>query len=113
MLVIAICTAATPHMANIWALYAVQFANGVGFGVWEAGNSMWLIEVWPQRIAVLFQINQFAYNFGGALSYLLTAPFIYGDSLVDVRNRTLTPDDRRLLLSMPYSINGYLQSISK
>lgn len=74
---------------------------------------MWLIEVWPQRIAVLFQINQFAYNFGGALSYLLTAPFIYGDSLVDVRNRTLTPDDRRLLLSMPYSINGYLQSISK
>lgn len=113
VLIISVTIGILPHLGAIWAAYLVMACFGIGSGAWEAGNSMWLLEVWPSRIGAIFQVNQFAYNAGGAFSFLLTAPFIWGESVADERNRSLTTQDRQRTLALPFSLTAYIQSISR
>jgi len=113
VLIVSVTIALTPHYGNLWIAYGGMVLNGIGCGAWDAGTYLWLIEVWPSRIAELFQVSKFTYNLGATISAPLTRPFVLGDAIVDQFNRTITIKDRRRALSIPYSLLGYIHSISK
>ena len=102
-----------PHYSQIWAAHLAMVFNGIGSGAWDCGSQYWLIEVWPARVAVLLQVNQFIYNFGGNIATLLAAPFKWDEATLDQFGRNLTMLDRRKSLMVPYFINGYIQATSK
>ena len=113
IILMAVTITLIPHYGTIHLAYIFIVFNGIGAGAWEAGNYIWLIEVWPSRIVELFQFNQFIYYLGAAVIPLLTAPFVFNHALVDDENRTITLSDRKMALAFPYTLVGYIQIISK
>ena len=127
-------TAALAIWSNLWLFYLSMFLSGFGGGAWDSGHSMWLVDLWSENPAPVFQLSQMMYGCGAIIGPLLTQPFIFGDLInkIDTMNstssavllhmstpsNTLSDDvnysvDRRSNLMVPFFIGGGLMMISK
>ena len=111
-----------PYCPNLWILYLFQYANGLGAGIWDTANNVWLIEMWPQNSSPVLQFSQFMYGLGSVFGPIIVKPYLTGETnhtlaieLSDFGDITSTPSapvDRRALLRTPYLISGILQGFS-
>ncbi|XP_054166829.1 sodium-dependent glucose transporter 1A-like [Oppia nitens] len=113
-----------PHSSSIAMLFFYQYLNGLGAGVWDAANNVWLIEMWPQNSSPVLQFSQFFYGLGSVFGPILVRPYLTGETqshnstqsgvslTADITNDVTTtpaPVDRKTLLSTPFLISGILQ----
>ncbi|CAG2169785.1 unnamed protein product [Oppiella nova] len=108
-----------PDCPNLWILYLFQYAIGLGAGIWDTANNVWLIEMWPQNSSPVLQFSQFMYGLGSVFGPIIVKPYLTGETnhtlaiqLSDFGDITSTPSapvDRRALLRTPYLISGILQ----
>ena len=47
--------------------------------VWDAGNSVWTIEMWAKDASVFLQLGQMTYGVGNTLAPIMVKPYLYGD----------------------------------
>ena len=72
--------ASEPIWSSLWQFYMSMFLNGFGGGVWDSGNSVWVVEMWKEHGSPpVLNLSQMMYGIGAIVGPLLMAPFIYGD----------------------------------
>ena len=68
-----------PLTQNVNQYYGNQFMLGMGSGAWDSGNSLWLIEMWKDKVPPVFQIQAMMYGVGSIIAPLVVSPFVLGD----------------------------------
>ena len=130
--IVGVAKASMPHLPNIGFLYGAFLALGIGSGCWDVSQSVWFLEMWTGKYAnTILNLSQFLWGVGGVLGALLDKPFVIGDPEENEANKTqlfmfklenqetfsdpnynATGEERRKLLTIPYSISGIVQVIS-
>src|SRR5699024_2743943 len=94
-------------------LQNVLMINCLGSGCWDSTVNHWLTEIWPNKYAAVLQVNMFLSGLGDVVAPLMVAPYVHGDANVTADNETITVDLRIRHLTVPFALEGVLQSIGK
>ena len=129
LVIISVFIALVPNCLSLWQAYICQFFLSMSGAVWDAGNSVWTIELWGKQASVFLQLSQMCYGIGTTISPILIKPFLYGDlDKTDHSNETTNPStyyttdsttsinpttedinytvDRRSSLRVPFMVSG-------
>ena len=68
-----------PECYELWQLYLICLVSAAAGGVWDAGNPVWIIELWGKRASFFLQLSAMAYGLGGMLSPFFIKNYLYGD----------------------------------
>ena len=79
MIVLGVFVALIPDCVELWQAYISQYLWAMAGGVWDAGNSVWTIEMWGKDASVFLQLGQMTFGIGMTLSPVLVKPYLYGD----------------------------------
>ncbi|CAG2104206.1 unnamed protein product [Medioppia subpectinata] len=131
MSAMAASVALIPYSPNLWTLYLFGYVSGLGSGIWDSGNNVWLVEMWPHNSLSALQFSQFMFGLGSIFAPIIAKPYLTGETnhtlvtpasvtyhalMADTITTTTpapVPVDRRALLKTPYLIAGILQGFSK
>lgn len=102
-----------PHYCHLWLALVALTLNGIGDGGYDSGSSSWMVEMLPESNSIFLQASQSLYGLGSIIAPILVSPYVYGESLVDSNNRTMSVDERVRGLAIPFGLNGILQGIGK
>ncbi|CAG2103941.1 unnamed protein product [Medioppia subpectinata] len=121
-------SALIPDSPNLWTLYVFQYFSGLGAGIWDTANNVWLIEMWPHNSLPVLQFSQFMWGLGSVIAPIIAKPYLTGETnhtvvtptpvtyhalMADTITTTTpapVPVDRRALLRTPFLISGILQA---
>ena len=80
VVLLGVFTASAPIWSSMWQFYMSMFLSGYGGGVWDSGNSVWVVEMWKEHGSPpVLNLSQMMYGIGTIVGPLLMTPFIYGD----------------------------------
>ena len=68
-----------PECVELWQIYISQYLTSMGGGVWDAGNSVWTIQLWGKHASVFLQLSMFMFGVGTTLGPIVIKQFLYGD----------------------------------
>ena len=94
MIILGVFIALMPECVELWQIYISQYLAAMGGGVWDAGNSVWTIQLWGKHASVFLQLSQFMFGMGTTLGPIVIKQFLYGDlnktASGDISNPTTT-----------------------
>ncbi len=125
----AILTALTPHLPNIWLLYLCFVLIGMSGGVWNNAINVWVIEIWQKKSSPVLQLSHSMFGIGAIFGPLIDKPYLTGEQDLDLMNQTFILDlnstisnsnktlfiidesERKSKLKTPFLISGIIQII--
>ena len=75
-----------PLCTSLWQFYLTCFISSFGGGIWDSGNSVWVVEMWGRHSPPVLNLSQMMYGIGMIIGPLLVKPYLYGD----LSNKTVT-----------------------
>ena len=79
VIILGVFIALMPECVELWQIYISQYLAAMGGGVWDAGNSVWTIQLWGKHASVFLQLSQFMFGSGSTLGPIVVSQFLYGD----------------------------------
>lgn len=107
---IVVTTFFIPYYPNFYYAIVSFIFNGIGGGAWNAAVGYWIVEMWPVGNTGMLQLLQFTFGLGTITAPLLASPYVHGESLT-YENRTITIEDRKNWLKLPYAVNSFISLI--
>ena len=108
MVILGVFLAIIPECLELWQVYISNFLSSMAGGVWDAGNSVWTIELWGKRASVFLQLNVMCYGLGNIFSPILVKPYLYGDLNKTESSDSSNPTTTEVaLLASTYSTTNY------
>lgn len=97
LLVASLCVALNPLLGQLTFCHIAMFFLGGTFGLIEVGSNGWIIGIWQEKSATVFQFFNFCFGLGGVVAPLVAEPFL---SKVHSRWVNFWPFRRRFLGSI-------------
>lgn len=74
-------TALLPMSHSFEFMYLFGLIGGIGAGVLDIVQTVWLIEMWDSKSGSVLQLSEFAYGLGITVGPLVVEPFLAGQSI--------------------------------
>ncbi|XP_022686177.1 sodium-dependent glucose transporter 1-like isoform X2 [Varroa jacobsoni] len=76
LLVASLCVALNPLLGQLTFCHIAMFFLGGTFGLIEVGSNGWIIGIWQEKSATVFQFFNFCFGLGGVVAPLVAEPFL-------------------------------------
>ncbi|OQR73720.1 sodium-dependent glucose transporter 1-like [Tropilaelaps mercedesae] len=93
-----------PTIGVLVGAHACLFIAGMSVGILEVGGNVWLVQLWQEKVAPIFQMYHLSFGVGSFLAPVVTEPYL------SHRNETLfsngTAQAPESQVAIPYGIFG-------